>query len=995
MVRRCSLCGVQILKTEGPVEEEEQVWYRKIFAVQREGLSHLSLTPIGYAEDGSLEAIPDIPLSRGLFFHQSCWPILLDQMYLMSGRRYDTQQILRVLFDLIQSLPMNGSWTSYLCHEDEHAVWHGPTNGVPEGWEYLSADPSRILIDQAQDQFLHEEGLDVIDMGTSTDCFSKLSTELNHHITTFLDTKSFCNLRLSSRIIATLTRPRDLPQTFWASRFSGNHEMGFFPLNRKKNSSWRELYFNLRHTLHDTSEEGHVRNGQRIWQCISHITPCMISMLRQQLVLQDSASLETDLATNGLEATQSTQAFKGSACVRPSDGIRVTGYKYLNLQPWTQGTEELRISVSRINLDKMDYISGFRVFTEEGTEVSRVGLIQPDSEVHLSRTSYEEIIAIKVAVTFGGIVALGLQIRDLLGTITMESVGELGEPADYVGITTLEPQNSDDVCGLLLGFDACKVVSVQVAEKEDQCPTFSDLEEQDPDLKPWIWHPSVPDFHLPSVPPFNTEEPSPQPPFILNMDFGGQNGSLLPLLNRIAIFHDEKNTSIKGLGFYYTDGSEREYGFREVVWNTRERWQCVEQSLSINGPAGERITGVGFRSMEFHEGHRMIYPYSLMITTSFDRYLRATNMGDLLDNPRDGSRERHNLGAPDREIITGFLAPVHMTTGSGALESLGLVHLNRGYPPPREPSPGATPESEIFYDEEEKRSRVSPRDERYHYRWPSSSVRLKGVKRVGISNGRRGRTRQRHQISGFCFEFWDVRSPVYVGQWHQEIGHLNLNPCDTITSFTFWEEVDIHPDIPSQAGTGKFSGVRIEKSGAEPNVVEVHPGEQHGIQEANYTANYYERLDGFVWGYSYRIDAIHVVTKPTQFAGSCLSKSPDINEVLYTPSDKLFWKIQDKDGAWIRVSQINIFYNPKSKRLCGLEFTYRDGQTKRAGYTVGDHAILVLGEGKEVTGAHWKPRRRVGNDEVSVSYSSKARVLAYLTTQVPHRRKADGEIRAQ
>ncbi|KAF9776946.1 hypothetical protein IL306_004800 [Fusarium sp. DS 682] len=306
-----------------------------------------------------------------------------------------------------------------------------------------------------------------------------------------------------------------------------------------------------------------------------------------------------------------------------------------------------------------------------------------------------------------------------------------------------------------------------------------------------------------------------------------------------------------------------------------------------------------------------------------------------------------------------------MTIYSRELESLGLVYLDR-------PDANSIESSllEFDYNKEEARSRVDPKDERCHYRWPSSSVRLNGLKRVGISNGRAGRTRKPNNISGFCFEYLDGRSPVYVGQWYQEIAHLDLDPGDRITSFTFWEELEDFPDMPSPlyARNGKYSGVRIEKSGAGPNAVELHPGEQGDIQESTFAENYFERLDGFVWGLYSRSEQIQVVTKPSELARSCLSENPDQDTALYTPSDKLFWKIQDEDGAWTRVSQINVFFNPNNQRLCGLEFIYRDGQLKRACYTEGTKAMLVLGQDEELTGASWKRGRRRSGDQISVSY---------------------------
>ncbi|KAI7763635.1 hypothetical protein LZL87_010690 [Fusarium oxysporum] len=726
---RCALCGIYIPSIDDH-EEVEQIWYRKIFAVQREeGQSQVSLRPIGYVEDGSLELEPHpvIPPTKGFIVHQSCWPIFRDQMFLKSGRRYETEELLKVLFDFIR------------------------------------------------------------------------------------------------------------------------------------------------------------RN------------------------------------------------------------------------------EEMRILVSRVYLDKRDYICGFRARKPDGTENFRIGLIQPDAETHFSLRSSDQVVAVHVATTFGGIVGLAFRIKDELGGVSWKLVGKVDKPDVHVGIKMLKPKNGPYISGLLLGLDACKVVSIQLVEKLGD---FATIETSTPSRQ-LVWHPAAPQPDVATVLPPTIDAASPQPSFILNMDFGGPSGSLLPLLNRIVVFLDSSVTfSIRGLGFYYTDGKEREFGFREILHDSRERSLAIEQSLSINGPAGERITGVGFLTVLIHREHTVVFPYSLTISTNFGRCLKTTNKGRPLEYTEDDSSETHNLISPHGETITGFLAPLYMSPSLCAVEFLGLAHLNS-----RDLLQLDSPPITFDYEKEEARSRIDPYSDWPIERAPSSTVRLNGVKRVGISNGRAGRSRLPHHVAGFCFEFWDGRSPVYVGQWFHEIDHLDLDEGDRITSLTLWEEVEIDDDDGSTPhfGNKKFTGVRIEKSGAEPNAVEVHPGSHGDMIEACYAENHFERLDGFIWSLYLESDRVDVVTKPAKLAKGDLSRESIEHEAVFADSNKLFWRIQDKEGSWTSVSQMTAFFNPRYKRLCGMEFIYRDGQLKRAGYTEGAKATLTLDQGEGVTGATWRPRREHGGDELSVS----------------------------
>jgi hypothetical protein len=157
----------------------------------------------------------------------------------------------------------------------------------------------------------------------------------------------------------------------------------------------------------------------------------------------------------------------------------------------------------------------------------------------------------------------------------------------------------------------------------------------------------------------------------------------------------------------------------------------------------------------------------------------------------------------------------------GSLQPFGLVHLDH-------------------LDSFQSKA-SSPAPNRYKgYQSVSYSVDLKNVKRVGISRGREGRSRRPEHVSGFCFEFWDQSSPVYIGQWFKEIGHLDVCEGERITSFTFWNELvgcAFH-----NGRTAKYSGVRIETSGPEPNAVEVHPGPHANMHELSYTENRFERL---------------------------------------------------------------------------------------------------------------------------------------------------------
>ncbi|KAF5253556.1 hypothetical protein FANTH_1627 [Fusarium anthophilum] len=874
-------------------DEQQRPWWRMIFAVQREeGQSHFSLTPIGYSQDGSLQPHPVIRPNEGFFIHQACWPIYRDRMFLESPRRYEDEQILQVLFDFRQSMPSNGDgWISYLRPLNEPALSVATFAGRSSfGWEFLKADPSISPTGPT----LYR----LVDGGTytqvSSDVFSKLSTELNHEIINLLNNGSFLNLRLASKTVANLTKPADLPQTFWASRFSRDHEMRFFPLEYDRTETWRDLYFSMKHALKDRSKTAHALNRLRIWKGLEDIAPCTVAMLEQSPRLEGTASCREELVSLGYDMTQKVQGFGGEPGAISYGDIYVKGSRYLNLR---------------------------------GGAWFSVGIGELD-------------------------VGLAFRIKDELGEVDWKIVGKVDKPDDYVGITLLEPQNGPYISGLLLSLDACKVVSIQLVEK------LGDAMAVDRPSSPGqhVWHPAPPQHDVVTIFPPTVDEPA----FMLNMDFGGPSGSLLPLLTRVAIFHDDLNYTVRGLGFYYTDGTEREFGFREVLTAYRHRDTAIELSLPINGPAGERIIGLGYSAP--------LASFFRIIT----RFGTATKRIKPMEDPENSGMEI--LVSPRGEAVTGFLGQVRMITLSGHLESLGLVHLDH-----LDSSRPVSPSTALnYYTAHEGQS---------------TSVRLNNVKRVGISGGREGRSRRPEHVSGFCFEFWNKRPPVYAGQWFQEIGHLDVCEGERIASFTFWNAVQgcaFH-----SARNTKYSGVRIGRSGPGPNAVEVHPGPQGNMYELSYTENRFEILDSFVWDIFQATDSTNVEVKPTPLAKKCLSSRSHIRDGLCTRSDKVFWEIEGEKGGWTSVSQIAAFFNPDTKGLCGLEFTYKDNQARRGGYTKGVKTTLKVKRYEEVTGALTESATTVTSGDildVSVYDHDPNQVYPSQCSRIPAVRKVPGGV---
>jgi len=79
------------------------------------------------------------------------------------------------------------------------------------------------------------------------------------------------------------------------------------------------------------------------------------------------------------------------------------------------------------------------------------------------------------------------------------------------------------------------------------------------------------------------------------MDFGGSQGERLPLLNRITPFLDSGGL-LRGMAFYYDDGTELIFGSRRVFYDVELSIPCLEPSFEIRGSAGERIIRINCKA---------------------------------------------------------------------------------------------------------------------------------------------------------------------------------------------------------------------------------------------------------------------------------------------------------------------------------------------------------------------------------------------------------------
>ncbi|KAF5567422.1 hypothetical protein FPANT_14096 [Fusarium pseudoanthophilum] len=226
-----------------------------------------------------------------------------------------------------------------------------------------------------------------------------------------------------------------------------------------------------------------------------------------------------------------------------------------------------------------------------------------------------------------------------------------------------------------------------------------------------------------------------------------------------------------------------------------------------------------------------------------------------------------------------------------------------------------------------------------------TSVMLSGVRRVGVSKGLPGRTRESDHVAGLCFKFWGSSHPVYIGQWYCEVSYLSLKKGERICQFTFWQEQESLPANTSRENAGRITGVKISKTGLGQKDMEIVLGDKQEMLPYSFTENPYERLMGLAWIFNRECDYTYVLTEPSEhFPRTSLT----LNSMMHMwpnsrAPDKLTWQVEDEQGNLFTVSRIHAVFCTSSGKLSGFIFDYGTGQISRtAGSADGVKASFSL-----------------------------------------------------
>ncbi|QPC58891.1 hypothetical protein HYE67_001122 [Fusarium culmorum] len=188
---------------------------------------------------------------------------------------------------------------------------------------------------------------------------------------------------------------------------------------------------------------------------------------------------------------------------------------------------------------------------------------------------------------------------------------------------------------------------------------------------------------------------------------------------------DDHTDVLRGLGFYYTDGSCNRYLIPGANATFRGSRPYHELGFLLNGPEGERINALMLEKFNDEVDLKLSVSHETIeiLGTSCIQDQRFSSLGP---NRHQGKPLAMTLPRWERAVNTG--------------------------------------PSDISM----------------------AMVRLEGIKRIGISTATFGKPPAQRYISGLCFEFWDTIPLVYLGYFYKQHDYLDLEDGDEIQDIKCW-----------------------------------------------------------------------------------------------------------------------------------------------------------------------------------------------------------------
>ncbi|KAF4626103.1 hypothetical protein G7Y89_g12060 [Cudoniella acicularis] len=952
----CPICGVWMRQQTAIATIPALAWLQEIRIVRSvSDIESPYLTGVGFLVDDFAQ-VPlepeksfndeEVDLARFQIFnlsqtfwafplHDACWGLLLSRL---DNPMKNFLQVANHLFRVLLSLYGTNYFSIDFGDANKSHTIHGnpfhEVENTPEA--FIHVDPLSALgvdaLPEWNDPLSVEWSSPRIhgstEYSSNHDTFSTLPLEILYEILTSLPSKSVASLRLSSKTVARASTMNALPSRFWQSRFFADFEMGFaFSLltGIEPKPDWRKRYFQIQTALFDGESYQHLKNRSRIWSTMGRIVN-VIRLLEEGGGLAGKQVYWTDLSSvwssnSSFRVGQTVTADLESNMSVYEPRIRNYGQELavfgISL-PGISSDQGYYLGISLISFSGRTYLSGLRIFNsnETLTEISSLGLVVRNAEILHYFEPGDQLLELEIATTSTGIVGLKF-ITNKYSRQVSTWHGDIGCGMPEVCFSRLVPEYKKQICGFIVGFDACKMVSFGIVESSFEGKGSSEQAEL-PDLNTpspsgtISWTPRIP-YHLSCT--------AEQTPFNrcyevrFNIDFGNPDGKLLLSLTRITAVMDTDIDALVGLEFVYSEGTCALYGRRNGA----------EKTLFIDGAKGELINsvyvGVG-SSTEI---------MSLKLSTNFRNQLCYENNGlEPLENTI--------LEAPHMETIVGFICKENSRTGS--FHSLELICRNVAEDTTQ--TLQAAVEALPLNPEHILGGRIQATefDKELLPQRLDSVADLQNVRCIRISHGCAGRSRGDLRVSGLWIDYYHTDQPQIVGQWFHESYSMMLAPDEVVTDVSFW----LQPDAVSrEAGgpkLGQVVGILISTSASRSISAGdlAHPSHLFADLRTNrpptrrlvnlkYHASRLEQLTAIHWSFSKRWDQTRVSTIYPGLRSSGLFQ-PKVERKWRVP-EIVLWEDVDNKGDLDRLKGITIKF--KTDLITGLVFKYGSGKTRVLG----------------------------------------------------------------
>jgi hypothetical protein len=417
-----------------------------------------------------------LPSNAWLFmFHDACWNLLKARVSQYGLR--DEARLAACLFNILYCTPINlvdltlkpghnyggafdermTNFPSSLMRLEYPGLFVQPIPGLSD-WQSIFG-PQNYEESETMDRSL----LPARGGRSASDIFIQLPLELLWMILSDLPSKDVCSLRLSSRAIANISGPTQLPQSFWASRFVGDNEMAFVMAcgESPKLHDWRAYYSCVKYKMHHQRDFAAVANKARIWGCLGMLSYAIKDMMAHDPQINPKLSIDDML--RGSFPNMSVIVGEGrltSGKLLPYDDPGAPlrrGCRELSstIVTWPQAPrlDDVTIRVSFTQLNSTRYISGLRIVQNRDVpktsfqEFSRAGLIVQSNEHSVSFGKRVVFRGVEVATHRDGIVGLRF--------CTLSALNWRKHPVgDFKKSRKPEhPEPANFIAGLLLGFD--------------------------------------------------------------------------------------------------------------------------------------------------------------------------------------------------------------------------------------------------------------------------------------------------------------------------------------------------------------------------------------------------------------------------------------------------------------------------------------------------------------------------------------------------------------